>query len=113
MVDYCPDAGDIVWLQFSPTHGHEQSDRRPALVLTPKKYNERTGLMLVCPITSRAKGYSFEVALPKLQLIQGVVLADQVRSLSWNDLGAEPIERAEESVLAEVKNLIATLLSLD
>jgi mRNA interferase MazF len=80
---YVPERGDVVWLRFTPSEGHEQAGRRPALVLSPAAYNGRTGLMLACPITSRAKGYPFEVALPDAFAIHGVVLADQVRCIDW------------------------------
>jgi len=80
---YVPERGDAVWLNFTPSEGHEQAGRRPALVLSPGAYNGRTGLMLACPITSRAKGYPFEVALPDTFAIHGVVLADHVRCVDW------------------------------
>lgn len=77
---YVPDTGDVVWLTFTPQAGHEQTGRRPALVLSPRSYNEKTSLALFCPITSRVKGYPFEVSLPNAGPITGVVLADQIRA---------------------------------
>ena len=62
---YVPDRGDLVWLSFDPQAGHEQTGRRPALVLTRSSYDRRSGLAVVCPITRTAKGYPFEVAFPK------------------------------------------------
>ncbi len=64
MTDYTPDRGDVVWLSFNPQAGHEQAGRRPALILSPKEYNRKAGLSILCPITSRIKGYPFEVAIP-------------------------------------------------
>jgi len=64
MPAFVPDAGDLIWLTFDPQAGHEQAGRRPALVLSPKSYNQRSGLALICPVTSQIKGYSFEVQLP-------------------------------------------------
>jgi mRNA interferase MazF len=78
---YVPDAGDIVWLQFDPQAGHEQAGHRPALVLSPAAYNSKTSLMVCCPLTTRIKGYPFEVAIAGKP--DGVVLADQVKSLDW------------------------------
>ena len=83
MADYIPNRGDLIWLTFNPQAGHEQAGRRPALVLSPKAYNARTSLTLVCPITSQVKGYPFEVAIPQGFPIQGVILSDQIRSLDW------------------------------
>ena len=80
---YVPGRGDIVWLDFNPQAGHEQAGRRPALVLSPSSYNERTGLALFCPVTTAVKGYPFEVHLPQGGNITGVVLSDHIKSLDW------------------------------
>ena len=84
VASYIPDCGDVIWLNFDPQAGHEQAGHRPALVLSPKAYNARTGLCLVVPITSQGKGYPFELPLPAACQTTGVVLCDQVRSLDWN-----------------------------
>lgn len=107
---YVPARGDLVWLQFDPQAGHEQRGRRPALVVSPHAYNARVGLALLCPITSRAKGYPFEVQLPEGGEVEGVVLADQVKSLDWRVRQAERIEAASANVVAEVLGRIHTLL---
>ena len=78
-----PERGDIVWITMDPTVGHEQSGRRPALVLSPAAYNGKVGLAILCPITSRAKGYPFAVRIPEGLPVRGVVLADQAKSLDW------------------------------
>lgn len=80
---YIPDSGDIVWITFNPQTGHEQAGHRPALVLSPDSYNEKTSLAILCPITSQVKGYPFEVLLPEGLEIQGAVLSDQVKNLDW------------------------------
>lgn len=100
--------GDIVWLEFTPTKGHEQSGRRPAIVLSPVEYNEQAGLMLVCPITSKAKSYPFEVQIKGK--VKGVVLVDQVRSVDWRERSAEYIEAAPEAVMNRTKRLLELLL---
>jgi len=107
---YVPDRGDLVWLSFSPQSGHEQAGRRPAICLSPKKYNAKTSLGIFCPITTREKGYPFEVKLPEGLPIRGVILADQVRSLDWKAREAEFIVKAPKKVLEEVLNLIYLLL---
>lgn len=107
---YGPCAGDIVWLSLDPGTGHEQARRRPALVLSPAAYNARVGLAICCPITSRIKGYPFEVELPAGLPIGGAVLADQVRSVDWRARHAEPACRAPAGVLSEVMDLLAVLL---
>jgi mRNA interferase MazF len=83
MVSYQPDRGDLIWLDFSPHSGTEQGGRRPALVLSPMRFNVATGLAFVCPITSQVKGGSFEVILKNEQGLSGAVLCDHLRSLDW------------------------------
>jgi mRNA interferase MazF len=108
---YCPERGDVVWLAFSPQAGHEQSGHRPALVLSPEAYNRKVGLALFCPITSRAKGYPFEVAIPEGIKASGVVLSDQVKSLDWKARQAEFCCKLPASALDEVTAKLATLLT--
>jgi mRNA interferase MazF len=106
---YVPEKGDIVWLTFSPTEGHEQAGRRPALILSPKAYNSLTGLALVVPITTRIKGFGFEVAISVLNE-PSVVLSDHVKSLAFTERHAEYICTATLNVLDEVLAKIRALL---
>ena len=108
--EYVPARGDIVWLSFTPQSGHEQAGRRPALVLSPEAYNEKTSLALFCPITSRVKGYPFEVALPSTGTVSGVILADQIKSLDWRARQARFECYAERHVVGEVLEKIGVLL---
>ncbi len=110
---YIPGAGDLVWLDFSPQTGREQAGRRPALVLSPATYNERAGLIVACPITSQAKGYPFEVALPAGLPIAGVILADHLKSMDWRQRRAEPAGRAPKYVLKQVRDRVAVLLGTE
>ncbi len=105
---YVPDRGDIVWLNFSPQTGHEQRGTRPALILSPKIYNEKTSLCVCLPITSKVKGYPFEVALPKGLKVEGVILSDQVKNLDYSARDATYICEIPSEVLATVqKNVLA------
>lgn len=99
---YVPDRGHVVWLDFDPQAGHEQAKRRPAVVLSPAAYNGRTSLALCCPVTSQVKGYPFEVAMPPGGRVQGVVLADQVRSLDWRARNAVYLDALPAASLADV-----------
>ena len=110
MTAYVPERGDVVWIHFSPQAGHEQAERRPALVISPRAYNGRVGLALVCPITSQVKGYPFEVALAAGGKVGGVVLSDQVRSLDWRARQADFVDRVPSSVLTEVLQKLDTLV---
>jgi len=107
-----PDRGDLVWLNFDPQLGREQSGRRPALVLSPLSYNRAAGLCVACPITSRAKGYPFEVPLPAGLPISGVVLADHLKSLDWSERRVEIIGQLPRAEMGAVTARIAALLGL-
>ena len=109
--DDSPDRGDLVWISPNPQAGHEQAGRRPALVVSPAEYNQRVGLALMCPITSKTKGYPFEVALPDSLKITGVVLSDQVKSLDWRAREAQIADVAPETTIAEVLGKLNALLS--
>ena len=106
-----PERGALIWLTFTPQSGLEQAGRRPALVVSPSAYNSKVGLALVCPITSKVKGYPFEVPLPDGGPVQGVVLADQLRSLDWRSRQADVIGTVPRAVLERVLQLVGTLLS--
>ncbi len=110
---YVPERGDLVWLDFEPRAGHEQDGRRPALALSPRYYNQKTGLGIFCPITSQAKGFPFEVALPGGFKIIGAVLADHLKSMDWRMRKAKHIDRAPPEVIAEVLQKIAVLFGVD
>jgi mRNA interferase MazF len=107
---YAPEAGDLVWLSFSPQAGREQGGQRPALVLSPRAYNARAGLCVVCPVTSRAKGYPFEVPLPDGLVVGGVVLSDHVKSADWQARQSEYAGGVPAEVLAEVRARLQPLL---
>jgi len=105
---YIPDRGDIVWLNFNPQAGHEQRGKRPALILSPKIYNEKTSLCLCLPITSKIKGYPFEVALPSKLPIEGVILSDQIKSLDFRVREITFICKAPNNIIETVqKNVLA------
>ena len=108
-----PDAGDLVWLNFDPQAGHEQAGHRPALVLSPRIYHEKTVLAIVCPITSNRKPYPFKVMLPHGLPIGGAVLADQVKSIDRAARRLDIAGQAPRSVLVETRARLAALLSLD
>jgi mRNA interferase MazF len=107
---FTPDRGDLIWIDMNPQAGHEQSGRRPAFVLSPAAYNSRTGLAVLCRVTSRRKGYPFEVELPDSGEVAGVVLADQVRNLDWRARKATSGGTAPAGVVEEVLGKLGTLI---
>ena len=108
---HIPRHGDLVWLNFNPRAGHKQAGHRPALVLSPLEYNEKSSVALFCPITSTVKGYPFEVELPRGGAIGGVVLADQVRSLDWRARRLKLAAQVPPRVLTEVLGKLHVLLT--
>ena len=108
---YVPDEGDIIWLNFTPQSGHEQAGRRPAVVLSPKAYNRRTGLLICVPITNQIKGYPFEVLLTGSGAT-GAALADQIKSIDWKVRQAERKGRATLAEITDIKAKIRALLKL-
>ncbi len=105
---YVPDLGDIVWIHFAPQAGHEQAGRRPAVVLTPKSYNAKSGLMVCVPVTNQIKSYPFEVTLSGAGAT-GVALADQVKSLDWQ---ARQVELKGRATTEELNHILAMIKAL-
>ena len=111
MVEYTPECGDAVWITFNPQAGHEQSGRRPAIILSPRAYNDKVSLAILCPITTQIKGYPFEVSVPAGLKVNGVILSDQVKSLDWRARDTEFICRLPQKTLSEVLGKLAALLN--
>ena len=108
---YIPARCDAVWISLSPQAGHEQTGRRPALILSPAAYNDKAGLAILCPITNQIKGYPFEVIIPTGKDVSGAILADQVKSLDWRARKAELICVLPEITVIEVLKKLGTLLA--
>ena len=109
MVDKIPDQGDIVWLSLDPTKGNEQKGRRPVFVLTKKEYNKATGCFLMCPLTTKRKGYMTEV-LCEIDGENAVILSDQIRCVDFTARKAEHITTVSTETISEVKAKIRALI---
>jgi len=108
---FVPDAGDVVWLEFDPQAGSEQAGHRPALVISPASYNGKTSLMVCCPITSKIKGYPFEV-LAQVDGLACAVLSDQVKSLDWRVRRAKKKSTVSPEVMVHVRAKMKALLMI-
>ena len=108
--NYVPDRGDFVWIDLNPRQGHEQSGRRPAIVLSPKSYNRKTGLCVICPATRQAKGYAFEVEHISDRGELGVILSDHIRNVDWQARKVQFIGKVSAEVLNEVVGKLAALI---
>lgn len=112
--NYVPERGDLVWITLNPIAGHEQAGRRPALVISPKSYNRKTGLCVLCPATRQAKGYAFEVEIANPDGSTSVVLADHLRNVDWKVRNVQLIHRVSDAELSEaVARVEALLISPD
>ena len=98
--NYIPEKGDLVWVNFNPTRGHEQSGVRPALVISSKLYNSKSGFLIACPITSKSKNYPFEVSTSS-ERVEGVILVDQVKSMDWKARKVRFISKLDPAFLSE------------
>jgi mRNA interferase MazF len=108
--EYIPRRGDVVRILLNPQVWYDQSGLRPAVVLSPASYNGRVGLALFCPVSPQAKGYPFEVALPDGLPVEGVILADRVKSLDWRSRQTERIGSLPASVISEILGKLQALL---
>ena len=109
---FIPDRGDVIWINLNPQAGHEQAGCRPVLVLSPRAYNHKVGMAIMCPITNQIKGYPFEVAIPTGYKVSGVVLSDQVKCLDWKVRKAEFMCKLPHEVTIEVLKKLNTLIKL-
>ncbi len=109
MKSYIPGRNEIIWLDFEPTKGKEIGKYRPALVLSSKAYNQQTGLLICCPISTSIRGGATEVPADNLDQ-PSVVAAGLIQTLSWKDRKARLITKAEEGVLDQVLLRIMPLI---
>ena len=108
---YVPDAGDIVWLDFDPQAGREQGRRRPALVLTDRSYNGASGLVVVCPLTSKRKSYPFSLPVV-VDKVEGAVLVDHLKSVDWKVRAVKFHSKADPALLSRVRAYIGVFLRI-
>jgi mRNA interferase MazF len=105
--------GDILWLDFDPSLGHEQAGTRPALVISNGAYNRLDGFAIVCPITSKRKGRRFEVPLTAAgKFSKSIVLADQLKSLDLVARNAKLAGKARIEDVDIVLGIAASILNI-
>jgi mRNA interferase MazF len=103
---YIPRQGEFIAVGLDPRTGHEQSGRRPALVISHDLFNSHTGLAIVCPITSTCRDYPFHVRIPEGHDVTGFVMVEQVRSIDFRARQAKRIGNAPDAVLQETLSLL-------
>lgn len=108
-----PNKGDLVWINLNPKTGHEQSGHRPAIVLSPKEFNQITGLATICPITNTVKGWGFEVPLPSGLAFSGAILTDHLKNVDWRARDIKVQEQAPSELVQTCIDFINTYLFND
>jgi mRNA interferase MazF len=107
-----PDAGEIVWIDFGSPFGHEQAGRRPALVISPRSYNERSSLMVVCPITRNPSPWPFKVELPEIDRLKGAILVDHIKSIDRQVRFVRRAGQVPAEVLNRVHAMVVAMLAI-
>ncbi len=110
-MNYIPDKGDIVSINFDPSSGREIMKRRPAFVISRKMFNEHTGFAFVAPITTTIRGMKLEVVLPNGLATEGAVLIHQVKSLDFINREIKFVEKTQQEVIDKVAELVKIIIS--
>lgn len=106
--------GDIFYVNFNPSIGHEQRYRRPAIALSHDLVAKFGGLTIVAPISTTARDYPTYHSLRTTQLIQGKVLLDQTIALDLKTIGVEmPVEALSREELKEILSKYKLLFDMD
>ncbi|MDZ4759607.1 MAG: type II toxin-antitoxin system PemK/MazF family toxin [Alphaproteobacteria bacterium] len=107
------DEGDLVWVDFDPARGREQSGFRPAIVVSPRLYNETRGTTIVCPITRNLTPWPTKVFLPEGLAVDGAVLTELVRAVDREHRGFRKVGTAPPDVLREVRLKLKAVLGME
>ncbi len=110
MVSYLPERGHFIRLNFDPQAGHEQMGTRPALVVSQTRFNQKIGFVFVCPISNTQRKNPFYVPLPEGEVVTGVIMTDQLRSLDYRARQASFIGECSEDLVKEVLKKIEPIL---
>lgn len=108
--NYIPKQGDIVYFDFNPTKGHEQKGNRPAIIVSINIFNEKTKMVMACPITSNTKDFPTHYLLEDTKKIKGSVLCEHIRSIDYDARKVSFVEKASENDLISVLMLINACL---
>ncbi len=113
MVDYCPDKGDFIVVNFNPQSGHEQKGRRPALVVSNKLFNQVTGMTMVCPITNTDRKIPFHVSIANKSSLTGFAMVEQMKSIDYKARKVKFIEKADLEILNDVLSILDACIYQD
>lgn len=103
---YIPKQGDVVFLDFNPTKGHEQRGFRPAVVISTNIFNQNTKMVIVCPITSNSKEFPTHYKLEDTKNVFGSVLCEHIRSIDYEFRNLKFVERLSENDFISIITLL-------
>lgn len=103
---YIPKQGDVVFLDFNPTKGHEQKEKRPAVVVSHNVFNEHTKMVMVCPVTSNDKYFPTHYILEDTKKIYGAVLCEHIRSIDYESRNLEFVEKLSNNDFISIITLL-------
>jgi len=103
---YIPKQGDIVFLDFNPTKGHEQAGMRPAVVISTNTFNQNTKMVMLCPITSNNKEFPTHYQLEDTKRVHGSVLCEHIRSIDYEMRNLKFVERLSDNDFISVLTLL-------
>ena len=104
--NYIPEKGDVIFLDFNPTKGHEQAGYRPVVVLSHYVFNYNTGMIIACPITSNLKEFPTHYILEDTKKINGSVLCEHIRSIDYEARSIRYVEKLSDNDLINVLTLM-------
>jgi len=113
MIDGLYQAGDIVIIDFDPIRGSEQAGIRPALVISSAVMHEVSKRIVVCPITRNMTPWPTKIRVPYGFKTQGMVLADQIRSLDHDVRVLREVETLPVEFVLLVRSYVGRLLDLE
>ena len=103
---YIPKQGDVVFLDFNPTKGHEQKGKRPAVVVSHDVFNEHTKMVMVCPVTSNDKYFPTHYILEDTKSVYGAVLCEHIRSIDYESRNLEFVEKLSNNDFVSIITLL-------
>ena len=109
---YIPKHGDICYMDFAPTKGHEQTGLRPAVVISKDKFNKYTNMAIICPITTNTKKFPTHYELQDTKKVKGSVLCEHIRSIDFNARNLSFVEKIKEAELEEILDIIYGIIEI-
>lgn len=113
---WAPDRRDVIWIDCNPQAGREMRDIHPLLVLSPRQFNERTGIVIGLPMTTAEYNSTnpFAVSFVGPRATTSYILAHQPKSFDWKMRGAKshPMKQVPEDVFTQACNTLNQIIAI-